>query len=80
MEVNMAMASGEKKCKYCGSKESSLAVNEEGNTYQRRTRNPYEEDSWICGKCYRNLLYLKARPLTYFRRRKLKRESKSNVE
>ena len=50
MEVNIAMATGEKKCKYCGSKESSFAVSEEGNTYQRRTTNPYVEDSWICGK------------------------------
>jgi transposase-like protein len=76
MEVNITMASGEKKCEYCGSKESSLALNEEGNMYRTWTRNPYEEDSWICGKCYRTLLYLKARPLTHFRRRKLKKERK----
>ncbi|MGI0045542.1 MAG: hypothetical protein ACRD47_17725 [Nitrososphaeraceae archaeon] len=74
------MATNEKKCKYCGSKESSVAVNEEGNTYQRWTTNPYEEDSWIYGRCYRNLLYLKTHPITFVRRRKLQKESKSNVE
>ena len=68
------MATGEKKCKYCGSNKTYLAVNEEGNTYQKWNSNPFKNDTWICGKCYRNLLYLKTHPITFVRRRKLNKE------
>jgi len=74
------MATNEKKCEYCRSNKTHLAVNEEGTTYQKWNSNPYKENTWICGKCYRNVLYLKTHPLTYVHRRKLKEESKSNDE
>jgi len=38
MMNNPTSNTDEKKCEYCGFKESSLTVNEEGNMYQRRTK------------------------------------------
>jgi hypothetical protein len=66
------MATNAKKCEYCGSVKTNVVLNEEGTNYQKWTSNPYKESTWICGKCYRNFLYLKAHPPNYFRRREHK--------
>jgi uncharacterized protein with PIN domain len=74
MEISIAMTTELEKCLYCGSNKSDIATNEERTKYPRWNRNPYERGTWICGKCYRNYLYLEARPLTSFRRGKLRKE------
>jgi len=62
------MPTNEKKCEYCRSNKAHLAINEEGIIYQKWNSNPYKEDTWICGKCYRNLLYHNALPPIHVRR------------
>jgi very-short-patch-repair endonuclease len=61
--------SDEKKCEYCGSDKTYLAVTKRGTPYPKWNTNPFKEDSWICGRCYRNLLYHKVLPPSQVRRR-----------
>jgi DNA mismatch endonuclease (patch repair protein) len=51
-----------KKCEYCGSDKTYMAVTKNGTPYPKWNSNPFKENSQICGKCYRNLLYHKALP------------------
>jgi hypothetical protein len=72
MEVMIAMTTDEKRCEYCGSLKTNIVINEEGTKYQKWMSNPYKEGTWICWKCCRNYLYLKAHPPNYFCRREHK--------
>jgi hypothetical protein len=68
MMNNPSSNSIEKKCDYCGSDKTYTAVTKGGTPYPKWNSNPYKEDTWICGKCYRNLLYHKALPPIHVRR------------
>jgi hypothetical protein len=57
-----------KKCEYCGSDKTYMAVTKNGTPYPKWNSNPYKEDSSICGRCYRHLLYQKALPPIHMRR------------
>lgn len=52
----------EKRCEYCGTNTTYIAVTKNGTPYPKWNSNPFKEDSQICGKCYRNLLYHKTLP------------------
>jgi hypothetical protein len=58
----------EKICEYCGSKRTYMAVTKNGTSYPKWNCNPCNENSMICGKCYKNLLYHKVLPLSHVRR------------
>jgi hypothetical protein len=58
----------ERKCEYCGSDRTYMAVTKNGTPYPKWNNNPFKEDSRICGRCYRNLLYHKALPPSHARR------------
>jgi hypothetical protein len=58
----------EKKCEYCGTDRTYIAVTKNGTPYPKWNSNPFKEDSWICRRCYRNLLYHKAFPSIRVRR------------
>lgn len=45
-----------------------MAVTRRGTPYPKWNNNPFKDDSWICGRCYRNLLYHKALPPIHVRR------------
>jgi DNA mismatch endonuclease, patch repair protein len=57
-----------KECEYCGTDRTYIAVTKRGTPYPKWNNNPYKEDTWICGKCYRNLLYHNALPPIHVRR------------
>jgi DNA mismatch endonuclease, patch repair protein len=60
--------SDERKCHYCGADKTYIAVTKIGTPYQKWNINPFKEGTWICGKCYRNLLYHNALPPIHVRR------------
>jgi NUMOD3 motif len=60
--------SDEKKCEYCGTDKTYIAVTKNGTPYPKWNNNPFKEDSKICGKCYKNLSYHKALPPLHIRR------------
>lgn len=62
------MAIDIKKCEYCGSEKTYVAITKNGTPYPKWNTNPFKENSSICGKCYRNLLYHKALPPIHLRR------------
>jgi very-short-patch-repair endonuclease len=45
-----------------------MAVTKGGTPYPKWNNNPFKGDSWICGRCYRHLLYRKALPPSHVRR------------
>jgi hypothetical protein len=61
-------STNEKRCEYCGSDKTYLAVTKAGTPYPKWNSNPFKEDSSICGRCYRNHLYHKALPPSHARR------------
>ena len=68
MSNNTSVKNNEKICEYCGSDRTYIAVTTIGTRYPKWNSNPFREDSWICGRCYRNLLYHKAFPPIQVRR------------
>jgi very-short-patch-repair endonuclease len=62
MMNNPSSNTDEKKCEYCGANKTYIAVTKKGTPYPKWNSNPYKENTWLCGKCYRNLLYHKALP------------------
>lgn len=65
---NLPDNTNEKRCDYCGSDKTYIAVTKNGKPYLKWNTNPYKEDSSICGRCYRHLLYQKALPPIHLRR------------
>jgi hypothetical protein len=45
-----------------------MAVTKRGTPYPKWNNNPFKEDSSICGRCYRHLLYRKTLPPIHVRR------------
>lgn len=68
MSHNISSNPNERRCEYCGSDTTYIAVTKNGTPYPKWNNNPFKEDSQICGKCYRNLLYHKALPPIHVRR------------
>jgi DNA mismatch endonuclease (patch repair protein) len=68
MSNNLSGTTNEKRCEYCGGK-TYIAVTKEGTPYPKWNSNPFKENTLICGKCYRNLLYRKALPPIHVRRK-----------
>jgi hypothetical protein len=68
MSNNLVGDSEEKRCELCGSNRTYIAVTKNGTYYPKWNSNPFKEDSLICGRCYRNLLYHKALPPSHVRR------------
>ena len=68
MANNLSGITNEKRCEYCGSDMTYLAVTKNGTPYPKWNSNPFKENTLICGKCYRNLLYHKALPPSHVRR------------
>jgi G:T-mismatch repair DNA endonuclease (very short patch repair protein) len=62
MMNNPSSNTDERKCEYCGANKTYSAVTKRGTPYPKWNSNPYKENTWLCGKCYRNLLYHKALP------------------
>jgi len=62
MMNNPTSNTDEKKCEYCGANKTYIAVTKRGTPYPKWNSNPYKENTWLCGKCYRNLVYPKALP------------------
>jgi DNA mismatch endonuclease (patch repair protein) len=58
----------ERKCEFCGADRTYNAVTKSGTPYPKWNKNPFKEDSSICGRCYKNLLYHKALPPNHIRR------------
>lgn len=52
----------EKKCEYCGTDRTYIAVTKNGTPYPKWNNDPFKENTLICGKWYRNLLYHKILP------------------
>lgn len=65
---NLSSNTDEKKCDYCGADKTYIAVTKKGTPYPKWNSNPNKENTWICGKCYRNFLYRKALPPIHIRR------------
>lgn len=68
MTINPLEDTNERKCEYCGSDRTYIAVTKNGTLYPKWNNNPFKENTVICGKCYRNLLYHKALPPLHVRR------------
>jgi DNA mismatch endonuclease, patch repair protein len=68
MSNNLVADSNKRRCEYCGSDKTYIAVTKSGTRYPKWNRNLFKEDSVICGKCYRNLLYHNALPPINIRR------------
>ena len=68
MTSNPLDDTNERKCEYCGSDRTYIAVTKNGTPYLKWNNNPFKESTVICGKCYRNLLYHKALPPIHIRR------------
>jgi DNA mismatch endonuclease, patch repair protein len=68
MTSNPSDKVNEKKCEYCGTDRTYIAVTKNGTPYPKWNNNPFKEDSLICGKCYKNLSYHKALPPIHVRR------------
>ena len=62
MMNNLSSNTDEKKCEYCGANKTYITVTKKGTPYPKWNSNPYKENTWLCGKCYRNLVYHKALP------------------
>ena len=65
---NPSSNTDEKKCEYCGSDKTYLAVTKNGTPYPKWNSNPLKENTLICSKCYRNLLYHKILPPSHARK------------
>ncbi|MPZ08172.1 MAG: DUF559 domain-containing protein [Nitrososphaeraceae archaeon] len=68
MSNSLSGNTSERKCERCGTDKTYMAVTKGGTPYPKWNNNPFKEDSWICGKCYRHLLYRKALPPSHVRR------------
>jgi DNA mismatch endonuclease, patch repair protein len=68
MMNNPSSNTDEKKCEYCGANKTYIAVTKKGTPYPKWNSNPFKENTLICGKCYKNLLYHKALPPIHVRR------------
>jgi DNA mismatch endonuclease, patch repair protein len=68
MSNNLVDDSKEKRCELCGSNMTYIAVTKNGTRYPKWNSNPFKEDSSLCGRCYRHLLYQKALPPIHVRR------------
>jgi hypothetical protein len=58
MSNNSLNNSNEKKCEYCGSYKTYMAVPKNGTPYPKWNNNPLKEDSQICGKLYWKVLLI----------------------
>ena len=58
----------EKRCEKCGIDKTYMAVTKNGTSYPKWNSNPFKENSWICGRCYRRLLRQKALPPIHVRK------------
>ena len=68
MSNSLSDNTSERKCERCGTDKTYMAVTKGGTPYPKWNNNPFKEDSWICGRCYRHLLYRKALPPSHIRR------------
>jgi very-short-patch-repair endonuclease len=68
LSVSKSRDTKEKKCERCGSHKTYMAVTKNDALYPKWNKNPFKEDSWLCGRCYRHLLYQKALPPIHVRR------------
>jgi hypothetical protein len=68
MMNNPLKNTSEKRCEYCRSNRTYIAVTKNGTRYPKWNGNPFKEDSSLCGRCYRHLLYQKALPPIHVRR------------
>jgi len=68
MMNNPSSKPNEKKYEYCKSDKTYTVVTKNGTLYPKWNSNPFKENTWICGKCYKNLLYHKALPPIHVRR------------
>lgn len=57
---NLSTNTDEKKCEYCGTNKTYITVTKKRAPHPKWNNYPFKEDIWICGKCYRYLLYHKA--------------------
>jgi hypothetical protein len=57
---NLSTNTDEKKCEYCGTNKTYITVTKNRAPHPKWNNYPFKEDIWICGKCYRSLLYHKA--------------------
>ena len=58
----------EKRCEKCGTDKTYMAVTKNRTSYPKWNSNPFKENSWICGRCYRRLLRRKALPPIHVRK------------
>jgi len=68
MSNSLSGNTSERKCERCGTDKTYMAVTKGGTPYPKWNNNPFKEETRICGKCYRNLLYHKAFPPIQVRR------------
>jgi hypothetical protein len=68
MSNSLSGNTSERRCEYCGNDRTYMAVTKGGTPYPKWNSNPFKEETWICGKCYRNFLYHKALPPIQVRR------------
>ena len=68
MSNSLSGNTSERRCEYCGNDRTYMAVTKGGTSYPKWNNNPFKEETWICGKCYKNLLYHKALPPIHVRR------------
>lgn len=54
MSNNPSSNTDEKKCEYCGADKTYIDVTKKGTPYPKWNSNPFKEDTWICGRCYRD--------------------------
>jgi len=67
MSNNLVKDSNEKRCELCGADRTYIDVTRNGTPYPKWNSNPFKEDSSLCGRCYRHLLYQKALPPIHVR-------------
>jgi hypothetical protein len=60
--TNNVSNSNERICYYCGTLKTYLVRTKKGKIYPKWYNNPLKEDTWICGKCFKNLSYNNALP------------------
>jgi hypothetical protein len=68
MSNSLSGNTNKRRCEYCGNDKTYMAVTKGGTPYPKWNSNPFKEETWICGRCYRHLLYRKALPPSHVRR------------
>ena len=68
MSNSLSGNTNERRCEYCGNDRTYMAITQGGTPYPKWNSNPFKEETWICGRCYKNLSYHKALPPIHVRR------------